>query len=254
MNLYIYQNNQQLGPFTLEEIQQKLQSGAVTQNDMAWYEGAAQWVPISAIQGVANPIASSMVPPTPANVSSTFTNPANGTYTHTDTGGPGKTKTTDEKFCVDCGAIINNKAEICPKCGVRQKSAGFLKKFKDRISNAKKALIEEEKCVTGISPLRKVIAIIVAISAGWTGITGLGSMIAGRPKSGAAMLGLPFMLIILTIGCIFGLAISAIASIFVVGIPFFLFFLAVLGPLIPITATTYVFFLVADITVCIRAK
>jgi TM2 domain-containing membrane protein YozV/ribosomal protein L40E len=30
------------------------------------------------------------------------------------------TKGLDEKFCSDCGAIIKIKAEICPKCGVRQ--------------------------------------------------------------------------------------------------------------------------------------
>lgn len=29
-------------------------------------------------------------------------------------------KSTDQKFCSDCGEIINIKAEICPKCGVRQ--------------------------------------------------------------------------------------------------------------------------------------
>ncbi len=29
-------------------------------------------------------------------------------------------KAPDEKFCADCGAIIKAKAEICPKCGVRQ--------------------------------------------------------------------------------------------------------------------------------------
>jgi TM2 domain-containing membrane protein YozV len=30
------------------------------------------------------------------------------------------TKGLDEKFCHECGAIIRAKAEICPKCGVRQ--------------------------------------------------------------------------------------------------------------------------------------
>ena len=30
------------------------------------------------------------------------------------------TKAIDEKFCSECGAIIKAKAEICPKCGVRQ--------------------------------------------------------------------------------------------------------------------------------------
>lgn len=31
-----------------------------------------------------------------------------------------RTKGPDEKFCKDCGQIIAMKAEICPKCGVRQ--------------------------------------------------------------------------------------------------------------------------------------
>ncbi|ASQ90730.1 hypothetical protein CHL67_07140 [Prosthecochloris sp. GSB1] len=29
-------------------------------------------------------------------------------------------KAADEKFCTECGAVIKAKAEICPKCGVRQ--------------------------------------------------------------------------------------------------------------------------------------
>jgi len=33
------------------------------------------------------------------------------------------TKAIDEKFCSECGAIIKAKAEICPKCGVRQMPA-----------------------------------------------------------------------------------------------------------------------------------
>lgn len=34
-----------------------------------------------------------------------------------------KTKGPDEAFCSSCGAIIKKEAEICPKCGVRQKKA-----------------------------------------------------------------------------------------------------------------------------------
>lgn len=34
-----------------------------------------------------------------------------------------RVKADNEKFCVECGAIINAKAEICPKCGVRQQAA-----------------------------------------------------------------------------------------------------------------------------------
>lgn len=29
-------------------------------------------------------------------------------------------KTENEKYCTECGSLINIKAEICPKCGVRQ--------------------------------------------------------------------------------------------------------------------------------------
>lgn len=29
-------------------------------------------------------------------------------------------KGSDEKFCSECGAVIKGRAEICPKCGVRQ--------------------------------------------------------------------------------------------------------------------------------------
>jgi TM2 domain-containing membrane protein YozV/ribosomal protein L40E len=32
-------------------------------------------------------------------------------------------KGIDEKFCSECGSVIKAKAEICPKCGVRQMPA-----------------------------------------------------------------------------------------------------------------------------------
>jgi len=35
------------------------------------------------------------------------------------------TKSIDEKYCFSCGALINAKAEICPKCGVRQSPRPF---------------------------------------------------------------------------------------------------------------------------------
>ena len=33
---------------------------------------------------------------------------------------PLRTKNADERFCTECGEIIKSRAEICPKCGVRQ--------------------------------------------------------------------------------------------------------------------------------------
>ncbi len=38
----------------------------------------------------------------------------------------------DEKYCVECGAIINAAAEICPKCGVRQPVRANVKSGSER--------------------------------------------------------------------------------------------------------------------------
>ncbi len=34
-------------------------------------------------------------------------------------------KTENQKYCAECGAVILKRAEICPKCGVRQQAPPF---------------------------------------------------------------------------------------------------------------------------------
>lgn len=48
------------------------------------------------------------------------------------------TKTENEKFCKDCGSLIHTKAEICPKCGIRQ--ASDLNSFNTVAPNGKSKL------------------------------------------------------------------------------------------------------------------
>lgn len=170
-------------------------------------------------------------------------------------------RSENEKFCESCGAVIHAEINICPKCGVKQKTAGisgFVKKqigkINARIAMARSAIDEEMKLETGISTPHKVIAVIVALSAGWTGLTGLGSIIAGRKKAGFSMLGLPLFLGLLTFGCLTATFFSAIASIFVVGIPFFIMFGTFSMVLLPLFATTYIGFYIADVMICINAK
>jgi TM2 domain-containing membrane protein YozV/ribosomal protein L40E len=47
------------------------------------------------------------------------------------------TKGIDEKFCSECGAIIKVKAEICPKCGVRQMATPVMLNLGTTASNGK---------------------------------------------------------------------------------------------------------------------
>src|SRR4051812_48143199 len=51
-----------------------------------------------------------------------FQNQGNAAYLETRDSGMSMplSRTANEKFCTDCGSLINARAEICPKCGVRQ--------------------------------------------------------------------------------------------------------------------------------------
>ena len=67
MQIYVGKNGQQLGPFSLEEINRKLADGTFAGTDLAWYEGAAGWAPLSGVAGVVIPPTSPAAPaPSPA--------------------------------------------------------------------------------------------------------------------------------------------------------------------------------------------
>src|SRR2546423_1784217 len=55
MQIYVGKNGQQLGPFSLEEVNRKLADGTFAGTDLAWYEGAAGWAPLSRLARVAIP-------------------------------------------------------------------------------------------------------------------------------------------------------------------------------------------------------
>ncbi|HYJ03703.1 MAG TPA: GYF domain-containing protein [Chthoniobacterales bacterium] len=67
MQIFVGKNGQQLGPFSLEEINRKLADGTFAGTDLGWYEGAAGWAALSSIAGVIVPAAPAPVfPPAPA--------------------------------------------------------------------------------------------------------------------------------------------------------------------------------------------
>src|SRR5216110_2023962 len=67
MQIYVGKNGQQLGPFSLEEVNRKLADRTFVGTDLAWYEGAAGWAPLSGVAGVVIPPASPATP-TPAPI------------------------------------------------------------------------------------------------------------------------------------------------------------------------------------------
>jgi len=53
MHFYILRGGEQLGPFSPEEARQRLANGEFQLTDLAWAEGLADWVPLSALPGFA---------------------------------------------------------------------------------------------------------------------------------------------------------------------------------------------------------
>lgn len=51
-HLYLHMNGQQHGPYPIAQVQGWLEAGQVREGDLAWYEGAANWAPLSSVPGI----------------------------------------------------------------------------------------------------------------------------------------------------------------------------------------------------------
>jgi len=52
MDIYISRDGQQYGPYSLADIETDLNTGNILKTDLAWYEGASDWVPVSQLPGI----------------------------------------------------------------------------------------------------------------------------------------------------------------------------------------------------------
>ena len=50
--IHVMRDGQQFGPYTIEDINAYLAQGTLLPTDQAWYEGAANWMPITEVPGV----------------------------------------------------------------------------------------------------------------------------------------------------------------------------------------------------------
>src|SRR3954447_1250631 len=64
LQIYIHRTGQQTGPYSLDEIQSHLRSGALEGSDWAWHEGASGWIPLSSVPGATS---LRLVPRVPVN-------------------------------------------------------------------------------------------------------------------------------------------------------------------------------------------
>ena len=62
--IHVMRDGQQFGPYTIDDINAYLAQGTLLPTDQAWYEGAANWMPITEVPGVVHDVAP--VPAAPA--------------------------------------------------------------------------------------------------------------------------------------------------------------------------------------------
>lgn len=49
MQIYLYQNEEQIGPYTQEQIRALLSAGSITGKDICWHEGLSDWQPLNTV-------------------------------------------------------------------------------------------------------------------------------------------------------------------------------------------------------------
>jgi hypothetical protein len=50
MQIHLHRAGQQSGPHTLNEVRDKLRSATLSLNDLAWYDGLPDWIPVSQLR------------------------------------------------------------------------------------------------------------------------------------------------------------------------------------------------------------
>jgi hypothetical protein len=70
VKIFITKNGQQLGPYTLDQVQTQVAAGVLQADDWAWYDGLADWIPLTHIPGFSAaqppPYFAPVPPPVPA--------------------------------------------------------------------------------------------------------------------------------------------------------------------------------------------
>jgi len=65
-NIYIQQNGQNLGPYTISEVNEFIANGSVFHSDLAYHDGLANWIPLCEIEGTLFPPGRQLaLPPSP---------------------------------------------------------------------------------------------------------------------------------------------------------------------------------------------
>jgi len=100
MDIYITKNDENIGPFSIDEVREKLSVGEVSAEDFAWHDGLEEWLPLSEILAQDAPSSGAELPPgaPPPPRSSKLRGPGSTPKPLSGSGGLGKGATVVSGF------------------------------------------------------------------------------------------------------------------------------------------------------------
>ena len=63
MQIHVAHAGQKMGPYSIEEVRQRLSEGSFAPSDLAWHEGITDWVPLSSLVQTPDRVAPPPLPP-----------------------------------------------------------------------------------------------------------------------------------------------------------------------------------------------
>lgn len=103
---YVYQGEQQKGPYAWEELWELARSGALKPEDLVWVEGMDDWAPARQIAGLAGIPASATVPPPPPPIGAEASRPPSSSLAAPSQAGPPKVRTWRLVAAVASAAVL----------------------------------------------------------------------------------------------------------------------------------------------------
>lgn len=106
-------NNQNAGPYNIQQLRDLIQKGQLNKHTMVWKQGMPQWTMAESVIEI-SPLLQTTLPPPPPPIQPLINTTDNRPF---NSGQKQTTKAGEIKKCPICGQTIPSGAAICPECG-----------------------------------------------------------------------------------------------------------------------------------------
>lgn len=150
MNILIARDGQQFGPYTPDQVRAYVASGQLAVTDLAWFEGAADWMPLHSVPGLSLAPSTPRPPPPPARLSTVPANPR-GALTRIGTSPNSQASCA----CPQCGGSQTMKVTVAHAQGTSTSIFGGLSQTGGHTGTFGGAVVNQTALAKQLSPPTK---------------------------------------------------------------------------------------------------